>query len=125
MSRPAHQEWQQVPAYRSRSDRVIFAIGLVIGLAVLDLVLTHWQMSTVGMFESNRLAIWLVDRSGTADVLIPFKLGMLTLGASILLMFRRRGFGELGAWVAAAAHVYMAVTWVLYLDLMAQVPGQV
>jgi hypothetical protein len=114
-----------IPPVRSRSERVIFAVGLVIGLAVLDLILTHWQMSTVGMFEANPLAVWLVERWGNANVLIPFKLGTLAFGAGILLMFRRRGAGELGAWVAAAAHVYMAVTWVLYLDLMARLPGPV
>ncbi|MDX9912881.1 MAG: DUF5658 family protein [Phycisphaerales bacterium] len=103
----------QNPPSVHRARRVQIAVAAIALLALIDLALTAWHASTLGMLEANPLARAVVAHAGVPG-LGAFKVLTTGFGLGVLLAFRRRASAEVGAWVCAIALTSVAVIWIPY-----------
>jgi len=108
----------------SRPQRVIELLAMVFLLSGIDLAITLGQITSVGMFEDNPIALIVIRATGTVASLIALK--TLTLGVSVGIMsaLRHRWQAEVGAWVALGVLIWLTVRWSLYLQVMAGLDAQ-
>lgn len=101
------------PTRANRPRRVQIAVAAIALLALIDLALTAWHASKLGMLEANPLARAVVAHAGLLG-LSAFKVLTTGVGLGVLLAFRRRASAEVGAWACAIALGSVAVIWIPY-----------
>lgn len=110
--RPIRTRSLQVP---DRASRVAALLVVIVLASLADLALTLTFLTSVGMAEANPVARAVIG-TGSAVVVIGFKLS-LSLGAcTIFWIARRRPSGELGAWLGALVMAWLIVRWHAYID---------
>jgi hypothetical protein len=81
-----------------RARRVGFLIIVLVGLSIIDLLLTLEYVRTIGMAELNPIAAWIMRQGSTAG-LVAWKIGTVMMAATIIYSIRHRVRGEFAAWV--------------------------
>ena len=108
----------------SRASRVNFLLTLVVVLSALDLGLTLFWMSTIGMYESNPLVALLARLTGSPLILCAFKVMSVIICVGVLSSLREHVQAEFGAWTAACVLLALAVRWVNYAHVSTQFSAQ-
>jgi uncharacterized membrane protein len=103
----------------ARPTRVAALLAVIVGLSLLDLVLTVGHMASSGMFESNPIAAALANWTGTPLAIVDFKVLSVLVGVSLLFRMRRHASAELAAWLMTVVLVVLSVRWGLYASELA------
>lgn len=104
--------------FASRSGRVMALTLGVLAMSIADLWLTLTHLQTVGMFESNPLARWVMQLN-CGWALGVWKLALVGMTCSILHFTRQRRATELAAWVCFAIMAWLMFQWIGYADQVA------
>ena len=100
-------------AARRRARRVGVLLLLVVGLSIIDLVLTLSYVQSIGMIEANPVAAWIM-RNGSPASIIAWKLGSVLMAVTIIYSIRHRRKGELAAWTCAVILILLTMHWLHY-----------
>lgn len=92
------------------SRRMGWMLGVVAVLSLTDLALTLGMMMTVGMYESNPLAVAVVKHGPGA--LVGYKLMSMAVAGGLLWMARATRAGQLGGMVGTMVMVALTCHWV-------------
>jgi hypothetical protein len=103
-----------------RRRRVGTVLLALVGLSVVDLLLTLGFMTSVGMYEDNPIAVWLVRWTGTTQAVAAFKVASLAVAVGVLYALRSRPQGEVGAWLALTVLVLVTLQWARYADCIGE-----
>jgi len=93
--------------------RVTLLIMAIILMSVADLVITLTYMRSVGMFEANPIARFMVSL-GSYGHLVRYKLFTMALSCGLLYLLRRHRNAELAAWLCAIVLLSLTAHWVRY-----------
>jgi hypothetical protein len=96
----------------TRARRVLFTLAAVWIINLLDLGYTLLESFHHWFIELNPVAARLIGESPT--VLVGYKLALLLISSTILLIYRRHRVAELGCWFLLAVYLHVAVCWSLY-----------
>lgn len=88
---------------------------IVLILSLADLALTLTFLTSVGMAEENPIAR-MVIATGSAWVVVGFKVGLSLTACGIFWVARHRASGEIGAWAGALLMAWLMVRWQAYID---------
>lgn len=111
------RSWRQRLA-GTRSRRVGMLLAGVVVLSAADLIVTLTHLQTIGMFEANPLASWLIRSTHSPAALVAFKATTVGICAAVLFALRRRLAAEIAAWAAVAVLAGMCVQWYCYSQLL-------
>lgn len=98
----------------SRPRRVLLILASVWIINLLDLGYTLSEALHVSFRELNPLAAMLIGKN--PDLLIGYKLGLLTLSSSILLFYSRHRISEIGCWFLLCVYLGVAIRWSMYYE---------
>jgi hypothetical protein len=101
-----------------RGNRVLLALGVVLLLSLVDLAATLLALSGGGMFEGNPVVRWIVLATGSALVLILYKLATVAVGVGVLYLVRMARSAELASWAMAAVLGWLTVEWAGYFSVL-------
>jgi hypothetical protein len=96
-----------------RARRVGFLIIVLVGLSIIDLLLTLEYVRTIGMAELNPIAAWIMRQGSTAG-LVAWKIGTVMMAATIIYSIRHRVRGEFAAWVCTLILTVLTAHWINY-----------
>jgi hypothetical protein len=91
-------------------------LGVVAVLSLADLALTLGLMSTVGMYETNPLAVAVVQCGPVA--LVGYKLMSMAVASGLLWMARWTRMGQVGAMLGVVVMVALSCQWAHVLSGM-------
>lgn len=102
----------------ARRGRVALLLAVIVGLSLLDLVVTLGYMTSTGMYESNPIVRWLVATTESPLAIVGWK--ALTVGFSVGVLHRLRDhrLAEGAAWGLAVVLAWLTVQWFLYAHAM-------
>ena len=98
----------------TRARRILLALGAVWVINVLDLGYTLLESFHSGFIELNPVAAKLIG--GSAAALVGYKLALLLISSTILLVYRRHRVAELGCWLLLAVYLHVAICWWYYYE---------
>jgi hypothetical protein len=98
----------------TRSRRVLLTLAAVWVINLLDLGYTLLESINSGFIELNPLAARLIGQSASA--LVGYKLALLLVSSTILLICRRHRVAELSCWLLMAVYLYVAICWCCYYE---------
>lgn len=98
-----------------RSARVVALSLVVLVLSLADLALTLTFLTSVGMAEENPIAR-LVIGTGSAWVVVAFKMGLSLTACGIFWLARGKVSGEVGAWAGVLLMAWLMVRWQAYIE---------
>ena len=101
-----------------RSHRVVMLLGLVFVLSLGDLYSTMTIARSIGMFELNPIARYLLA-SGNTAALVLYKLGTVGIAVGLLLKLRHHRMGEVGTWVLVILMTGITLYWHQYSTTIA------
>ncbi|MEC9374505.1 MAG: hypothetical protein VYC34_11710 [Planctomycetota bacterium] len=110
---PSPLERPRTPADAARRRRVILLVLAMVLMGLADLSLTLTYMKSVGMFEVNPIARFMIAIGGEGQ-LIRYKLFTIVLSGGLLYLLRRHRCAELCAWLGCAAMLALTVHWTRY-----------
>jgi hypothetical protein len=99
----------------TRPRRVLLAIAAIWVINVLDLGYTLLESMHSGFIELNPVAARLIG--GSTSLLVGYKLALLLVSSTVLLICCRHRVAELGCWFLLSVYVYVAVCWCSYYEL--------
>lgn len=109
----SHMAAESLWSASARSRRVVLLIVVLVGLSIIDLLLTLEYVRTIGMAELNPIAAWILRQGSTAG-LVAWKFGTVMMAATIIFSIRHRVRGEFAAWVCALILVCLTAHWINY-----------
>lgn len=98
----------------TRARRILLALAGVWMINALDLGYTLLESLNSGFIELNPVAARLIG--GSAATLVGYKLGLLLVSSTILLIYRRHRVAELGCWLLLAVYLHVAICWWCYYE---------
>jgi hypothetical protein len=101
----------------ARGRRMGWMLGVVAALSMADLALTLGMMHTVGMYETNPLAVAVVRRGSLA--LVGYKLMSMAVAGGLLWMARGTRAGQAGGLLGVVVMVALGCQWAHVLGSMA------
>jgi len=104
-----------------RSRRVTILVVGILLLSLLDLILTLYNLRTIGMAEANPIAAWIVEETGSAWLLSAFKACSLIVSCGLFYAFRTRRSAEFACWFSIGVLVVLAIAWHRYTVTVAAV----
>jgi hypothetical protein len=102
---------------KTRNRRMGWMLGVVAALSLIDLALTLGMMQTVGMYESNPLAVAVVKHGPLA--LVGYKLMSMAVAGGFLWMARGTRIGQVGGMLGVVVMVALSCQWAHVLGSMA------
>jgi hypothetical protein len=94
---------------------VLLAVAAIWIISVLDLGYTLLESLNSGFVELNPVAAGLIG--GSTATLVSYKLTLLLISTTVLLICRRHRVAELGCWLLLSVYVYVALCWCSYYEL--------
>ncbi|MEM8758490.1 MAG: DUF5658 family protein [Planctomycetota bacterium] len=101
--------------FLSRPMRVVLLVVSTVILGLADLWITMTYLLSVGMFEDNPIARYVISL-GSPALVIAFKLASIFVASGITLACRRRWQGEALAWVSLGIMLSLLVRWLSYIE---------
>lgn len=98
----------------TRPRRILLILSSVWVINLFDLSYTLGESLHISFRELNPLAAFLIGKN--PDLLIGYKLGLLSVSSAILLTFRRQRISELGCWFLFIVYLYVALRWCVYFE---------
>ena len=98
-----------------RGKRVAILLAAISLLSLGDLYLTLTYATSMGMFESNPLARFIMS-FGSPALVASWKLGSTLLACSIFFWARRSRYAELGVWGCTLLLAWLTCHWGAYMD---------
>ncbi|MBU0638330.1 MAG: hypothetical protein KKB50_05650 [Planctomycetes bacterium] len=98
----------------TRSRRVLLALAAIWIINLLDLGYTLLESLHSGFIELNPVAARLIGESSAA--LVGYKMALLLISSTILLICRRHRVAELSCWLLLAVYLYVAICWWCYYE---------
>lgn len=98
-----------------RPARVVYLVIVAWLLGLADLGITMTFLTSVGMFEANPIARFIIGL-GSPAALIAFKLATMALTSWIVLAARARWQAESAAWICVAILGWLTVHWYGYME---------
>jgi len=95
----------------TRSRRVFLLVLALWIFNLFDLNFTLLALRIGWFTEANPIARLFI---GSGDALIIFKFAMIIPASMVLLAIRRSVLTEIGCWILCAAHLLLAVSWLVY-----------
>lgn len=107
------------PALLSRSSRVVYLVVAAGLMGLADLGITMTYLTSVGMYEGNPIARFVIG-FGSPALLVAFKLGTMLTTVWIVLAQRRRWQAEVAAWICFAVLAALTIQWIQYIGYTQQ-----
>lgn len=99
----------------TRPARIFYLVVVAWLMGLADLGITMTYLTSVGMYESNPVARFIIGL-GSPTIVVAFKLGTMLVTSWIVLAQRRRWQAELVAWFSVVVLGLLTVHWLNYLD---------
>ncbi|MEM7622304.1 MAG: DUF5658 family protein, partial [Planctomycetota bacterium] len=100
--------------FAGRERRVVLLLAAIFIMSVLDLGLTIYMLSTVGMAEENPLAR-AVMQTGSPTLIALWKFATCIPAMYVLWRLRGHRAAELGSWAGTILLAVVMVKWNLYM----------
>lgn len=100
-----------------RARRVTVILVGVVLLSIADLVLTVAHLRSVGMSETNPIAAWIIQFTGSWVGLTAYKSLTVLVSVGVLYRLRRHLSGEIAAWCCLALLTGLSFIWSQYAVL--------
>lgn len=97
-----------------RSRRVTVVLAGVVLLSLADLVLTVLHLRTVGMSETNPIAAWIIEITGSWLGLTSYKTLTVLVSVGVLYRLRRHLSGEIASWCCLGLLTGLSFVWSQY-----------
>jgi hypothetical protein len=104
------------PATSLRARRVTVLLAGIIVLSLGDLMLTVTYLQTIGLWEANPVARFVIEATNSPWALSLLKLLTMLTSVGILYTVRMHARAELASWCALAILIFMSIQWRLYAD---------
>jgi len=101
------------PRQLAQCRRVTLLVGAIFLMGLADLLITVTYIRSVGMFEMNPIARFMLS-IGSINQLIRYKLFTMVLSCGVLYLLRRHPKAEIGAWICVAMLFALTMHWVRY-----------
>lgn len=98
-----------------RGKRVAILLAAITLLSLGDLYMTLTYAMSVGMYESNPLARFIMS-FGSPALVASWKLGSLLLACTIFYWARRSRYAELGVWGCTLLLAWLTCHWGAYME---------
>lgn len=98
----------------TRPRRVLLTLAAVWVINVFDLGYTLLESLTATFIEMNPVAARLIAASPL--VLVAYKVALILISSTILLIHRRKRLTELACWLLLAVYIGVAGCWRTYYD---------
>lgn len=108
----------------SRGKRVAILLAAIALLSLGDLYMTLAYATSVGMFESNPLARFVMS-FGSPALVATWKLGSLLLACTIFYWARRSRYAEMGVWGCTLLLCWLTCHWGAYVDQIHEIEGDI
>jgi len=101
------------PTARARGRRVTLLLVAISLMGIADLLCTLTYMHTIGMVESNPIALHMIEINGPRQ-LVLFKLLTMLLSCSALYIGRFTRRAEFCTWLCVGILLALMIHWVRY-----------
>ncbi len=98
-----------------RGKRVAILLAAITLLSLGDLYLTLTYAMSVGMYESNPLARFIMS-FGSPALVASWKLGSMLLACTIFYWARRSRYAEIGVWGCTLLLAWLTCHWGAYME---------
>jgi hypothetical protein len=98
-----------------RGKRVAILLVAITLLSLGDLYLTLTYATSMGMYESNPLARFIMS-FGSPALVATWKIGSLLLACTIFYWARRSRYAEMGVWACTLLLAWLTCHWGAYMD---------
>lgn len=98
----------------TRPARVFYLVLVAWLMGLADLAITMTYLTSVGMYEGNPVARFVIGL-GSPAIVVAFKVGTMLVTSWIVLAQRRRWQAEMVAWIAAVVLGLLTVHWLNYI----------
>lgn len=98
-----------------RGKRVAILLAAITLLSLGDLYMTLTYAMSVGMYESNPLARFIMS-FGSPALVASWKLGSMLLACTIFYWARRSRYAELGVWGCTLLLAWLTCHWGAYME---------
>lgn len=99
----------------TRPARVFYLVVAAWLMGLADLSITMTYLMSIGMWEGNPVARFVIG-FGSPTLVVVFKLCTMLTTSWIVLACRRRWQAEMVAWLSAAVLGVLMAHWISYID---------
>ncbi len=98
----------------TRPARIFYLVVAAWLMGLADLAITMTYLTSVGMYEGNPVARYVIGL-GSPAIVVAFKLGTMLVTSWIVLAQRRRWQAEMVAWVSVVVLGMLTAHWLNYI----------